>query len=130
MKRRQYLTAGAAGASLLVMVVMGGAFFSCATPPPAEVKLNWRTESERDNYGFYVKRSQSPEGPFERVNEKIIAGHGTTNSPSEYEYVDYDVDFGKTYYYSLYTVSYNGDEELLYTIAHEVKKGDNKKSTQ
>ena len=94
---------------------------ACAAPP--KVTLNWRTESERDNYGFYLARSQSPDGPFERINERIIAGHGTTNVPSEYEYIDYDVEVGKTYYYSLYSVSYNGEEEMLYTIPHEVTHG-------
>ncbi len=114
---------------LVWILVLPLALSGCATwlAPVADlfrleekVTLEWRTESETDNYGYNIMRSESPDGPFVKINPVIIAGHGTTNTPHEYKYIDKEVEAGKTYYYSLYSLSYDGEETCLGTIPHVV----------
>jgi hypothetical protein len=51
------------------------------------VRLNWRTISEVNNYGFYVqKRIGSAE--FTEIANSFINGHGTTNEPQNYSFTD------------------------------------------
>ena len=75
--------------------------------------LAWRTESEQGNYGFFIERSDSPEGPFTRVNDLMIAGHGDTNVPHAYEFEDKNLEVGRTYYYRLWSITYQGQQELI-----------------
>jgi len=66
-----------------------------------KVKLLWRTETEVNNYGFEVERKNPPLTPFQGGEfEKIgfIEGHGNSNSPKSYEFIDKNVLYGKHYY--------------------------------
>jgi hypothetical protein len=73
------------------------------------ITLRWRTESEQDNYGFNVYRSEKKDGTFEKINPTIIRGHGTTSEPHDYVYIDNEVYKGKTYYYYLMDVDLAGN---------------------
>lgn len=82
-----------------------------AGPPPAPAygnSIKWKTASELDNFGYDVYRGESPEGPFERINPRVIEGAGTTDEPTAYEYVDRGVDPRKTYYYYVESISMDG----------------------
>jgi len=79
------------------------------TAKKGTITLRWRTESEQDNYGFNVYRSESKDGTFEKINPKIVRGHGTTSEPHDYVYVDNEVYKGKTYYYYLMDVDLAGN---------------------
>jgi hypothetical protein len=94
------------------------------TSPAPQAKLTWRTESEERTFGYYVERADSADGPFVRINEKTIAGHGDTNTPHDYEYVDTDVEAGETYYYRLWSMTYDGERELVISGKHTVKRAD------
>jgi len=73
-----------------------------------KVILLWRTETEVNNYGFEVERKNPPlptgqaglnplqGGEFEKIG--FIYGHGNSNSPKSYEFVDKNVLYGKHYY--------------------------------
>ena len=50
------------------------------------VQLQWRTESETNNYHFEVQRARSAEGPWE--SRGFLPGHGTTVLPQEYRFRD------------------------------------------
>ncbi len=54
------------------------------------VKLNWRTETEVNNYGFEVERGvgswPSAIGKWEQIG--FVDGHGNSNSPKEYSFTD------------------------------------------
>ncbi|MFH0792724.1 MAG: hypothetical protein V2A74_01685 [bacterium] len=73
-----------------------------------KVTVKWQTESEEENFGFNVLRSESQNGPWTVVNEKPIPGAGTTPLPKKYEYIDYGVERGKTYYYKLQDIDFSG----------------------
>jgi hypothetical protein len=73
--------------------------------------LRWATASELDNFGYDVYRSESEEGPFERLNAEPIPGSGTTDEPSHYVYVDDTIDPTKIYYYYVESISLGGVRE-------------------
>jgi hypothetical protein len=88
------------------------------------VKLSWRTETEVDNYGFEVERAQINSN-FEIQNsnfEKIglVEGHGNSNSPKDYSYVDNKVT-GGNYSYRLKQIDTDGSFE--YSKIIEVQFG-------
>jgi hypothetical protein len=70
-----------------------------------KVKLSWVTESEINNYAFFVERS-ADQVNFEKIAK--ILGQGSTSSRTEYSYIDEDVTNGETYYYRLYDLDYEG----------------------
>jgi hypothetical protein len=84
--------------------------FSTFTAIPADkgVIIKWRTESELNNLGFDVYRSENLDGTFARVNQTRIQGSGTDATPHNYKFVDESVEVGKTYYYYLEDISYSG----------------------
>lgn len=86
------------------------------SPPATEEEkpsktLKWATASEVDNFGYDVYRSESEEGPFDRLTEDPIQGAGTTDEPSYYQYVDTTIDPQKDYYYYVESISIHGVRE-------------------
>lgn len=55
------------------------------------IKLSWRTETEKNNFGFTLQKKYSPSGEWADVS--FIRGKGTTNTPNEYAYFDADIPF-------------------------------------
>jgi len=68
------------------------------------VILNWVTETEPDNAGFYVFRSQHETNDFVQINPSLIPAMGDVFSGATYEYTDQLSEFG-TYYYKLQSIS-------------------------
>ncbi len=69
-----------------------------------QVELSWTTESETENYGFDVERSQDGV-QFEKID--FIKGFGTTTVPQAYSYTDRVLSEGK-YYYRLKQIDFDG----------------------
>lgn len=84
-----------------------------------KVTLNWQTATEIDNYGFEVQRTSTTSTPGQtsivsnKKWEKIgfIAGHGNSNSPKEYSFIDNDVTSGR-YLYRLKQIDIDGQFEF------------------
>ncbi len=74
----------------------------------AEIVVRWTTASEKDNFGFNVLRALCADGPFARINERIIPGAGTTSVPQAYLFADRNVTPGTTYFYLVQDVATNG----------------------
>jgi hypothetical protein len=72
------------------------------------VQLDWATESETNNYGWYVERMRENEYIFSEIPDAFVAGAGTTLEPQFYSYVDEYITPG-TYYYRLRQVDLTGD---------------------
>jgi hypothetical protein len=81
-----------------------------AVPADKGVMIKWRTESELNNLGFDVYRSESLDGRFAKVNQSRIQGAGTDAIPHDYKFLDESVEVGKTYYYYIKDISYSGME--------------------
>lgn len=81
-----------------------------------EVRISWRTESELDNAGFNILRSESRKGDFKVINVKgIIPGHGTTSEQHLYAYTDTTAKPNVSYYYRIEDVSFSGTRRTLTT---------------
>ena len=82
------------------------------------VNLKWRTETEVNNYGFDIERAVNP-----RANQQewtaigFIEGHGNSNSPKDYSFVDSDLSGINIIYYRLKQI----DNDGTYEYSHEVE---------
>jgi hypothetical protein len=93
-----------------------------------DVILDWRTETEIDNYGFEVERtSLSPPfikggktQDFEWITIGFVYGNGNSNSPVEYGYVDSDIKTSGIYYYRLKQLDTDGDYEYSMVVTAEI----------
>jgi len=73
-----------------------------------DVILTWVTQSELNNFGFEVQRSEDGV-MFGKI--AFIQGNGTTSIPKEYTFVDEKLNFGE-YYYRLKQVDLDGGSEF------------------
>lgn len=73
--------------------------------------LRWTTASEVDNFGFDVYRADSEDGPYEKLTDRPIAGAGTADVPTRYEYVDATIERGREYFYYVESISMGGERK-------------------
>ncbi len=78
------------------------------------VRLNWRTLTETNNYGFYVQKSQSNQSNYQTISP-LVPGHGTTLEPHDYAWTDVNATSG-TWYYRLKQVDLDGTEHYSESI--------------
>jgi hypothetical protein len=77
-----------------------------------DVTLSWTTESEINNEGFEVFRSNEKEGEYTildsyKTNEDLV-GHGNSSTSHEYSYIDNTIVQSQTYWYKIADVDVNG----------------------
>ena len=82
----------------------------------AGVILKWTTESEVENAGFYIYRSQTRDGTFKVVNPTLIQGAGTTSERNEYTWTDTTAKPNVAYYYRIEDISHAGERKQLATV--------------
>ena len=80
------------------------------------VVLNWTTESERNNAGFYIYRSETKDGQFKGINPTLIQGAGTTSDRNTYTWTDTTAKPNTVYYYRIEDISYAGVRKQLATV--------------
>ena len=80
------------------------------------IVIKWTTESELENAGFNILRSETKNGKFKVVNPKRIQGTGTTGERNEYTWTDTTAKSNKVYYYQIEDVSYAGVRQQLATV--------------
>ena len=80
-----------------------------------EIVVRWITESELNNAGFNILRSDTRDGQFTKLNKQMIAGQGTTSERTLYEFVDKTAKPNVVYYYQIQDVSLDGDVATLRT---------------
>ena len=74
-----------------------------------QITLKWTTQSETENYGFHVYRSQTKDGDYDKITKDLIPGVGTSDQAHTYTYIDSDVMVGNTCYYKLADVDFAGN---------------------
>ena len=89
-------------------------------PLTDQVIITWETQSELNNAGFNIKRSQQKTSQFVVVNPTLIAGAGTTSEKQSYTYTDTAAQPNIVYYYQIEDVSFDGNRQTL-TRAHRLK---------
>lgn len=105
-----------AGGALPVELSM----FSAKRNDAGQVVITWETQSELNNAGFFIKRSQQKNGNFVVVNAAMVAGAGTTAEKQSYTYTDKTAQPNVVYYYQIEDVSLDGNRQTL-TRAHRLK---------
>ena len=78
-----------------------------------QVVITWATESELNNAGFFIKRSQQRDGEFKVINATMIAGAGTTSEKQFYTYTDTTAQPNVVYYYQIEDISLDGNRQTL-----------------
>ena len=98
---------------LLSVILVGSIFLSFAHAEEGGIsnKLKWVTGSELNNFGFDVFRGDDEEGPFVRINEDTIAGAGSIDTPTNYQFIDDTIEPGKAYWYYVESISMSGVRE-------------------
>ena len=76
-----------------------------------EIVVRWITESELNNAGFNILRSEKRDGEFTKVH--FEAGQGTTSERTVYEWKDKSAKPNVVYYYQIQDVSLDGDVTTL-----------------
>ena len=84
------------------------------------VVITWSTQSELNNAGFFIKRSNQSDGEFKVINATMIAGAGTTSEKQSYTYTDTTAQPNIVYYYQIEDVSLDGHRQTL-TRAYRLK---------
>jgi choice-of-anchor B domain-containing protein len=105
---------GTAGSVPVVLASFSGTFVS-----GGRVRLNWRTVSEINSYGFEVQKSRSVTGDFLTVPNSFIPGNGTTTVPHDYEFTDNSASAG-LWYYRLKQIDLDGTVNYIDPIAVRV----------
>ena len=77
------------------------------------VVITWSTQSELNNAGFFVKRSQQKDGEFQVINATMVPGAGTTSEKQFYTYTDTTAQPNVVYYYQIEDVSLDGQRQTL-----------------
>jgi len=85
------------------------AFFSGVLNGP-DIELKWRTETEVNNYGFNIERSFPSHGTSWNTIG-FVEGHGNSNSPKEYNFIDSEIDQSGNYSYRLKQIDNDGTFE-------------------
>ena len=76
------------------------------------ISLIWTTESELNNAGFHVWRSEAEYNGYARISIDLITGHGNSSSKNIYSFSDKNIIGGKTYWYKIETISTDGKSEF------------------
>ncbi len=88
------------------------------------IQLNWQTATEVNNYGFSVERSVAQISNLSKKWEEIsfIEGHGNSNSPKKYSFIDTDISVASTpLSYRLKQMDIDGAFEYSEIVSVEVE---------
>jgi len=86
------------------------------------VELRWRTETEVNNYGFDIERTKDNS---DWITIGFVEGHGNSNSPKQYKFIDTDINQSGTHYYRLKQIDNDGTYEYTHIISIEIGVPDN-----
>jgi hypothetical protein len=81
------------------------------------VQLDWRTETEADNYGFEIHR-QAQDDEWDVLG--FVEGHGNSNSSKQYSYTDINPVGGGMFIYRLKQIDTDGTYEYSDEIKVEI----------
>jgi len=95
-----------------------------------KVLLKWRTETEVNNYGFEIERTSPFPPPYQGGGDEVgggwekigfVEGHGNSNSPKKYSFVDDKTPVGNIKY-RLKQIDNDGQFEYSDVVEVEVKE--------
>jgi hypothetical protein len=102
-------------------------FTGRVTNQQGHVRLDWRTITETNNYGFFVQRSFNDQNHYQTVSE-LVPGHGTTLEPHDYVWTDVNAQAG-IWFYRLKQLDLDGTASFTEGIIPAGLTGVKEKST-
>ena len=81
------------------------------------VNINWVTESEFNNLGFNLYRSQDEDKDYLKINAELVQGAGHSTSQNTYSYTDSRIEQKGTYYYKLEQIDIDGQTSMFGPIS-------------
>ncbi|GAB4530487.1 MAG: hypothetical protein Fur0018_17810 [Anaerolineales bacterium] len=99
-----------------------------ATAGDAQVLLEWETATELDTAGFFIRRTEDPNGLFLRVSD-FIPAQGDSLTGATYQFTDTGLSNGVTYYYQLEAIDYDQSVEFFGPIDATPTGGTNPTAT-
>jgi hypothetical protein len=91
------------------------ATFTAAYIGGTSVRLDWMTLSEVSNFGFYVQRRRASESIWTELSNSLVPGHGTTNVPQRYAFIDSTAS-AEVWVYRLRQVDLDSTSHFTYII--------------
>jgi hypothetical protein len=86
------------------------------------IVLEWTTASEQGLLGWNVYRSESPSGPFLRLNGVAIPAYGDGGADTGYVFSDEGVRPGRRYYYQIEGLTSVGLAERSHTASARIDR--------
>ncbi len=108
---------------VLILGSLAMAYLAWQAYNKTSIVVEWSTSSELDVAGFNLYRSESPAGPFDKINEELIPSAEDPLAGDDYSYTDPDVDPGTLYYYNLEEIELSGLASLHGPIIVEARRG-------
>ncbi len=81
--------------------------------PGKPILIRWSTETEVNTAGFNVFRSLSEDGPWDKINPRLIPGSPDPLRGGSYVFTDTQVIAGVTYWYELEEIELSGQATRL-----------------
>ncbi len=94
-----------------------------ATVSGDDIILEWRTETEVNNLGFAIYRSEQIDGNYTEI--AFVKGAGDSVTPIDYQFTDKKEEEGKTYFYYLEYIDTTGEKDrsrIIEAIASPIPK--------
>ena len=99
------------------------AYHSWISAQETAVVVEWSTANELDTAGFFLSRSSSPQGPFQRVNQEMIPASGDMLTGGSYHFEDKNLRAGQLYYYQLEDITLSGKASRSSEVLKVQSKG-------
>lgn len=92
----------------------GPGFSGRQEPEPGQpIVIRWSTETEVNTAGFNLYRALGEDGPWEKINERLIPGAPDPLRGGTYVFTDTEVIAGQAYWYELEEVETSGKTTRL-----------------
>ena len=96
----------------ILWLLLAGVLLIYQLVTPGRVEITWETATEQRTAGFNIYRSSEPTQGFALINrDHVISSQGGSVSGARYSFFDDDVEAGKTYYYLLEEVEFDGTQK-------------------
>ncbi|HUV37165.1 MAG TPA: C1 family peptidase [Patescibacteria group bacterium] len=77
------------------------------------VEIRWSTAAEIKNAGYNIHRGTGIDGPYVRINERLIPAAGSSLEGASYTFIDYDIPAGAPpCYYRLEDIDLHGKSTM------------------
>ena len=98
----------------LLWLVMAAVIAGYELSRPAQIPVEWETETEFETAGFNVYRAEALDGEYIQLNSRLILSEADQATGAAYTFVDETVEPNRTYYYLLEDIEYSGNVNRHY----------------